>query len=109
MAVILPTMHHSYSIHLFGKPSVSNEAGEPVAGLTLGKPLALLSYLLVQGKTSRNQVNALLWGDIPESKARNAFRQALHRLRAALGEEAIPHDPDFLFASEELFRSTDVA
>src|SRR5206468_5353516 len=36
----------------------------------------------------------LLWGGSPEANARNAFRQALHRLRWALGEEVIPQDRD---------------
>ena len=42
----------------------------------------------------RDELIELLWGDVPEAKARNAFRQALHRLRAALGERLIPQEPD---------------
>src|SRR5258708_36334720 len=36
----------------------------------------------------------LLWGGSPEAHAGNAFRQALPRLRWALGEEVIPQDRD---------------
>ncbi len=94
---------------MFGKPSVLDEGGQAVAGLSSGKPLALLSYLIVQGKAPREEVLGLLWGDVPEAKARNAFRQALHRLRSALGENAIPHDPNVLVLAPEIAATTDVA
>jgi len=46
----------------------------------------------VRGEARRDEVVDLLWGDMPEAKARNAFRQALHRLRTALGEQIVPQD-----------------
>ena len=102
-------MASRYAIRLFGPPAALNSAGEPVPGLGLGKPLALLSYLLVEGRVPRETIIALLWGDVPELKARNAFRQALHRLRAALGEDVIPHDPDSLSIADGTDLTTDVA
>ncbi|MBA3645099.1 MAG: PD40 domain-containing protein [Gemmatimonadaceae bacterium] len=86
-----------------------DEAGRGVAGLSSGKPLALLSYLIVQAKAPREEVLGLLWGDVPEARARNAFRQALHRLRSALGENALPHDRDILAIAPEIAAATDVA
>ncbi|MBA3657352.1 MAG: AAA family ATPase, partial [Gemmatimonadaceae bacterium] len=51
-----------------------------------GKPIAMLAYLLLEGETSRDKLIELLWGDQTDKNARNAFRQTLYRLRAALGE-----------------------
>ena len=102
-------MGTSYQIHLFGQPAAFDRAGTAVAGLGPGKPFALLSYLLIEGDTPRDELIALLWGDVPEAKARNAFRQALHRLRTALGENVIPHDPDVLSISESAGIETDIA
>jgi DNA-binding SARP family transcriptional activator len=62
----------------------------------LGKPFAMLAYLAVRGEARRDEVVDLLWGDMPEAKARNAFRQALHRLRTALGEEIVPQDREMV-------------
>lgn len=84
----------SYRLTMFGPPTLVDETGETPAGLGQGKPLAVLCYLAREGEVRRETVTALLWGDRSESKARNAFRQALHRLRGALGEELVPHDPD---------------
>jgi DNA-binding SARP family transcriptional activator len=102
-------MGTSYQIHLFGQPAAFDRDGALIAGLGPGKPFALLSYLLIEGNTPRDELIALLWGDVPEGRARNAFRQALHRLRAALGEDVIPHDPDRLSISETAGIATDVA
>lgn len=96
------------SIHLFGQPAALDSSGQSIAGLGPGKPLALLSYLLIEGKTSRDALIGLLWGDVPETKARNAFRQALHRLRTALGESVIPQDPDALFVADDASLIIDV-
>jgi DNA-binding SARP family transcriptional activator len=52
----------------------------------------MLAYLAVRGEARRDELVELLWGEVPEAKARNAFRQALHRLRGALGEEVVPQD-----------------
>ncbi|MDQ6718268.1 MAG: AAA family ATPase [Gemmatimonadota bacterium] len=93
---------------MFGKPDALDSSGQPIPGLGLGKPLGLLSYLLIEGKTSRETLIGLLWGDVPEVKARNAFRQALHRLRTALGESVIPQDPDALFVAGDADLATDV-
>ena len=78
-------------LHTLGKAALTTESGEALAGLGAGKPLALLCYLAVHGSARREELVALLWGDSDEARARNAFRQALHRLRGALAG-AIPQD-----------------
>src|SRR5258708_31127956 len=83
-----------YSVRLVGPPSVRDVWGRPVPGLGFGKPLAMLAFLATRGEVRRDELIELLWGGSPEANARNAFRQALHRLRWALGEEVIPQDRD---------------
>ncbi len=84
----------TYRLRLFGPPVLVDGDGEIPSGLGPGKPLAVLCYLAREGEVRRETVTALLWGESSESKARNAFRQALHRLRSALGADLVPHDPD---------------
>ena len=73
-----------------------DDLGQVPAALGWGKPLALLCYLAIRGDVRRAEIVDLLWRDVDEEKARNAFRQALHRLRTALGNELVPHDKDRL-------------
>ncbi len=65
-------------------------------GLGPGKPLAMLAYLVFQKSVRRDELIGLLWGDVVESKARNAFRQTLHRLRSALGEDMLTSEQDLI-------------
>ena len=75
-----------------GFPSIATIDGTPIVGLGPGKPLAMLVYLAVRGEARREELVEILWGDTVEANARNAFRQALHRLRTALGEDLVPLD-----------------
>src|SRR5262245_2310241 len=75
-----------------GFPSISSLDGTPIVGLGPGKPLAMLVYLAVRGEARREELVEILWGGTLEANARNAFRQALHRLRTALGEDLVPLD-----------------
>src|SRR6185436_3726945 len=75
-----------------GFPSILAVDGAPIVGLGPGKPLAMLVYLAVRGEARREELVEILWGDTVEANARNAFRQALHRLRTALGEDLVPLD-----------------
>ncbi|HEY7636081.1 MAG TPA: AAA family ATPase [Gemmatimonadales bacterium] len=50
------------------------------------KALALLTYLVLEGRPhTREELAGLLWGDSPDAEARASLRQALKRLREALG------------------------
>src|SRR4051794_4610724 len=77
-----------------GFPAIVGEDGSPLGGLGPGKPLAMIAYLAVRREARREELVDLLWGGVAEANARNAFRQALHRLRSALGEELLPPDRD---------------
>ena len=57
------------------------------------KRLALLAYLAVarpRGVHSRDSLLALFWPGSDSERGRNSLRQALHQLRRALGDDALP-------------------
>src|SRR5437879_12753619 len=81
-----------FFLRLLGSPSLEASDRKSLPGLGPGKSLALLAYLSVRGPARRDEVISILWGEIAEDKARNAFRQSLHRLRAVLGDEVLPQD-----------------
>jgi DNA-binding SARP family transcriptional activator len=85
-----------FEIRVLGSPSLADENGVTPPALGWGKPLALLALLAVREDVRRDEVVDLLWRDVDESKARNAFRQALHRLRTALGDTLVPMDRERL-------------
>ena len=90
----------AFRLCLLGPPSLSDASGQVLPGLGPGKPLALLAYLALTGGARREAVVALLWGEVGESRARNAFRQTLHRLRTTLGDEVLPQDGELLRLSQ---------
>ncbi|MBV9110381.1 MAG: hypothetical protein JO306_13295, partial [Gemmatimonadetes bacterium] len=62
--------------------------GAPVA-VPQPKRVALLSYLALarpRGFHRRDALLGMFWPELPQDRARNALRQALHQLRAACGE-----------------------
>ena len=81
-----------FDVRVLGAPSLTDQNGVTPPSLGWGKPLALLSLLAVRQEVRRDEVVDLLWRDVDASKARNAFRQALHRLRTALGDSLVPID-----------------
>ncbi len=83
-----------FTLKLLGTPSLSAQGAASVPGLGPGKSLAMLAFLAVRGTARRDELISLLWGEIEEDKARNAFRQSLHRLRSSLGDEILPQDRD---------------
>ena len=81
---------------MLGVPSLRDGSGQTPPGLGWGKPLALLALLAVRREIRRDEVVDLLWRGVEEDKARNAFRQALHRLRGAVGDDVLPQDRERL-------------
>lgn len=59
-----------------------------------GKPLAMLAYVVITGSATREELVALFWPETRDDRARNAFRQTLHRLRGALGSNSLSSDRD---------------
>ncbi len=98
----------SFSLRLLGPPELTDDRGDVPSGLGPGKPLAILAYLAVEGAARRDAVASLLWEDADEDRARNAFRQALHRLRGALGD-VVEADRERIALVEGEGLETDVA
>ncbi len=83
-------MHESgLRVTLLGTPSLTRDDGSPIEGMGPGKPLGVLAYIVMRGQVRRDELIGLFWGDLPELKARNAFRQTLHRLRKAVGDSVL--------------------
>jgi len=82
------------TLQLLGPPSASVSRAPPGPRIGAAKNLALLAYLALEpGSHSRESLAALLWGESPEHAARASLRQALRRLRAAVGDDLrIGHD-----------------
>jgi predicted ATPase/DNA-binding SARP family transcriptional activator len=78
---------------LLGPPRIVLN-GKPLPPGLSAKARALLIYLSMEADSphQRDFLAGFLWPDHPEGAARNNLRQALHQLRAALGEA----DPPFL-------------
>ena len=75
------------ALSLLGAPSVALPHGSTARGVGAAKGLALLAYLTLEpGPHSREELATLLWGDSPDAAARASLRQALKRLRTAVGE-----------------------
>ena len=86
----------SLRLRVLGTPALVDQSGKSPPSLGWGKPLALLCLLAVRGEARREEVVDLLWRETEPEKARNTFRQALHRLRSALGEDLLPPDREFV-------------
>src|SRR5258708_5133074 len=88
--VLLP----KYSLKLLGRFELSGPEG-PVE-LANKKLAALLAYLACSAPEpqSREKLATLLWGSHFETQAQQNLRQALFRLRRALGHHALMSDGD---------------
>jgi DNA-binding SARP family transcriptional activator/CheY-like chemotaxis protein len=83
-----------YRLSLFGSFALSGPDG-PI-GLSSRKLAGLIAYLALAGPApqSRDRLVGLLWGSHFEVQARQNLRQALFRLRRALGQDALLNDGD---------------
>jgi DNA-binding SARP family transcriptional activator len=68
--------------------------GQPAEGLNSDRLRALLAYLAVESgrKHPREQVASLLWPERTDQEALSALRNALSKLRGALGDRRSPED-----------------
>ena len=76
-----------------GRVDLRDAEGREV-GEVLGQPkrLALLAWLAITASDAlqrRDLLLPLFWPELPEERARNALRQAVHQLRRALGGETV--------------------
>lgn len=85
-----------YRLLLLGPASLTDGQGALLPGMGPGKPLAMLAYLAMNGSAQREELVSLLWPEMPEDRARNAFRQTLHRLRGALDQRVLLTDREII-------------
>jgi DNA-binding SARP family transcriptional activator len=80
-------------LHTLGRLELTHSGdGEPSAGLTQPKRLALLAYLVTarpRGFHRRDTLLGLFWPELSEQHARGALSQALLRLRSVVGTDVI--------------------
>ena len=69
--------------------------------LPVKKTRALLAWLAIEGRSSRQRLAGLLWGDLDEPTARRNLRRAVHRLRATgLRDVLVAGDEELALAAE---------
>jgi len=82
-----------FRLSVLGQIELRDASGNDVrAVLAQPKRLALLVFLAASrphGFHRRDALMVLFWPDLPEQRARNALRQALHQLRLALGSDVL--------------------
>ncbi len=77
-------MAHELEICLFGGLRIALN-GVPITDFMSQKVPALLAYLALNpGPQRRDDLAALLWGELPDADARNNLRQAIANLRKLL-------------------------
>lgn len=86
----------AFRLLLLGPASLTDAHGALLPGMGPGKPLAMLAYLVMNGSAQREELVSLLWPEMPEDRARNAFRQTLHRLRGALDQRVLSTDREIV-------------
>ncbi len=71
-----------------GRLALLERDGSALLSADSAKLLALLAYLAARPgrRATRDHLIDLFWADSPVDKARNSLRQALHKLRAVLGD-----------------------
>ena len=96
-----PLMNH-LEISLLGPFKVTLD-GKPVTRFEADTARALLAYLALCASTQapcrRETLAGLLWPEQPEAEARHNLRQALSRLRRAIGDRDA--DPPFLLITRQ--------
>jgi DNA-binding SARP family transcriptional activator/predicted ATPase len=102
-------MAQELEIRLFGGLRIALD-GVPLTDFMSQKVPALLAYLALNpGPQRRDDLAALLWGELPDADARNNLRQALANLRRALDahlritRETVELSPDAYFLDVTAF------
>ena len=99
MSKILPAL----ALRCLGSPSVQVEGRDPPPDVVWRKHLALLVYLALSPDMTRARAHliGLLWPESPDDKARRSLNEAVHRLRAALGDARLVSRGDALQLNTE--------
>ena len=82
------------------------ECGEELLHFPVKKTLALVAYLMLEGKVTRGKLADLFWSDNNDEDARRNLRRELHRLREAGLRDRLEAVGEQVFLTEPL--ETDV-
>src|SRR5215211_281145 len=99
-------MHPQLSLHVLGPPQLYLNQ-EPVSA-DRRKALALLAYLAVNGRQTRDSLSALLWPDYDQSKAFTNLRHTLWEVQQAIGEGWLVADRETIELNPKADISLDV-
>lgn len=82
--------HTEWQLRLLGPAELTTA---PNVSVRLDRKLAgVLTYLALEGETSRARLAGLLWPDAPSSAARNSLVQCLRKLRRITGADLVTGD-----------------
>src|SRR5512147_3030753 len=85
----MPIPRSQYFLKTFGLPELRHADGA-VVDFPLGKPFALLTYLvLCEEPPTRNDLAVLFWHGVARSRALQSTRQALFLIRRTLGDVVV--------------------
>ena len=81
-------------LHLLGRNTISRN-GEELVGISAQKQkFALIAYLALEGRATRDQLLGIFWPDREEEKARHSLSQALYSLRRELDDVCVRVEGD---------------
>ena len=93
-------MSQRVDVLALGELRVINESGAAID--VHGKLASLLVLVAVERDVPRQRALAMLWDGVPEESARHALRQALLRLKQAVGAEMLHTERENVQAVEQL-------
>jgi two-component SAPR family response regulator len=80
-------------VYALGEGRVARDGEEvPSSAWQAAMAKELFFYVLLHGPVERDELGVVFWPDLPLKKMRNSFHTTLHRVRGALGAEAIVNE-----------------
>jgi DNA-binding SARP family transcriptional activator/predicted ATPase len=97
-------MYGELQLAVLGKPEIRKDGQTLTADLISAKGQALLIYLAVTGEAhSRSALAGLLWGEMPEERAKANLRLTLTKLRQSVAEHLIIARQDVAFNFDQIY------
>lgn len=94
-------------LQVLGRPTLTLQDGRSV--VLDRKTAAVLSYLALEGPTSRSRLAGMLWPDSREHTARNNLVQQLRKLRNTIGRDVATGDDRLHLSAEVQLQNLDRA
>ena len=95
------------AVTMFGRPSISWQG--KLVGFPFCKMEAMLYYLLIQKKATREELAGLLWSDMDDGIAKKNLRNTLYLLKKLLADELIvTTGRSFVAVNQDFVETVDV-